>query len=182
MLEKRLKIYWDSSIFLAWLKDEKRPDHEMDGVYACVEDVEERKTLLVTSTETVTLEVLEARMTKPARAKFVALFERRDVQLLPYDFRVQALAKKIREYYALEQAKTGQKMVTSEDAKHLASAIHYRVDALYTFDSGKKGGRSLLALNGNVAGHPLPICKPPVGQMRLYLGALPSVGTKETAS
>jgi len=171
MAVKRRTIYWDSSIFLAWLKDENRPDNEMDGVYACVQDVEESKFLLVTSNETLNLEVLEAKMTKPARAKLYALFERRNVQLLPYDLRVQALAKEIREYYALEQVKTGQKMVTSEDAKHLASAIHYRVDALYTFDSGKKGGRSLLALNGSVAGHPLTICKPPVGQMRLDLWA-----------
>src|SRR4030042_1515648 len=42
-------IYWDSCIFLAWLKDEKRPNHEMDGIYECVREVEIGKTRLITS-------------------------------------------------------------------------------------------------------------------------------------
>jgi integrase len=52
-------------------------------------------------------------------------------------------------------------------AKHLASAIHFEVDEFHTFDEGKKGGRSLLSLDGDVAGHRLRICKPPVGQMQI---------------
>jgi hypothetical protein len=162
MAEKRPKVYWDSSVFLAWLGDEARPNHEMDGVYNCVQDVMEGRTLLVTSTETQ-LEVLEAKMSKLARVKFNAIFGRRNVQLLPYDLRVQMLAKSIREYYAAD----GQKTVTSEDSKHLASAIHFDVDEFHTFDEGKKGGRSLLSLDGNVADHPLRICKPPIGQMQM---------------
>jgi predicted nucleic acid-binding protein len=162
MAEKRRKIYWDSSIFLAWFKDEARPNHEMDGVYNCVQDVMDGRILLVTSSETQ-LEVLDAKMTKAARVKFNALFGRRNMQPLPYDLRVQMLAKTIREYYAAGERKT----VTSEDAKHLASAIHFGADAFYTFDEGKKGGRSLLSLDGDVAGHNLRICKPPIGQMQM---------------
>jgi predicted nucleic acid-binding protein len=167
MPEKRRKIYWDSSVFLAWLGDEPRPDHEMDGVYNSVQAIMAGEVLLVTSTETQ-LEVLEAKMSKRAQKEWNALFGRRNVQPLPYDPRVQALAKAIREYYARDEQKT----VTCEDAKHLAAAIHHKVDAFYTFDEGKKGGRSLLSLNGDVAQHQLFICKPPIGQMHLDLKGL----------
>lgn len=33
---------------------------------------------------------------------------------------------------------------------------------VYTFDAGKKKWRGLIELNGNVAGHPLVICMPPL--------------------
>lgn len=168
MPRKIKKVYWDSSIVIAWLKNEKRPNHEMDGVYDCVERIKKGNEIMVTSSETQ-LEVLEAEMDKKTEEKYINLFKRRQCQILPYDIRVQTLAKEIREYYQRQHIGKGTPSIGTEDAKHLASAIHYKVDEFYTFDEGKKGKLGLLSLSGNVAGYQLKICKPPVGQMRLEL-------------
>jgi predicted nucleic acid-binding protein len=156
------RVYWDSNIFIAWIRDEKRPGHEMDGLLDCVERVEKGEVIICTSSETA-LEVLEGMMTDEQRERYQRLLRSRRCQPLPYDVRVQSLAKLIREYYSSK----GEKLPSAMDAKHLATAIHYDVGLFYTFDNGGKGGRSLLELDGNVAGFKLKICKPPVGQMRL---------------
>jgi len=161
MLPTKL-IYWDSCIFLAWLKDEDRPEGEMDGVYECVEGVERNTVRLITSVLTRT-EVLEADLDDHTRNLYSQLLKRRNVQLVDNDLRVSNLAREIREYYREKPS------LKTDDAIHLATAIHYRADAFYTFDEGKHGGRSLLSLNGNVAGYPLKVCKPEVTQYRLRL-------------
>lgn len=157
-------IYWDSCIFIAWIKDEKRPNGEMDGVYECVDNVNNGNIRLITSVITRT-EVFEADLPEDVRIKYEALLQRRNVQLLDNDLRVANLSREIREYYTRLQKQDGIDTVTTPDAVHLATAIHYRADAFYTFDNGKQGGRSLLSLNGNVAGYPLQICKPTVTQI-----------------
>jgi len=159
-------IYWDSCIFIAWLKDEKRPGNEMDGVYECVEDVEKGKIRLITSVMTRT-EVLEANLTDEVRNKYVNLLKRRNVQSIDQDLRVADLSRKIREYYNEQKKIDGLPGISSPDAIHLATAVHYRATAFYTFDDGKKGSRGLLSLDGNVAGFPLAVCKPRIRQYRL---------------
>jgi len=159
-------IYWDSSIFIAWLKNEQRPLGEMDGVLEYVYLVEAKKVKLITSTLTRT-EVFEANLTSEVREKYSKLLSRRNVQLIDADLRVTELARDLREYYQSQSNIDGLPGLTTADAIHLATAIHYKVDEFHTFDNGKKGGRSLLSLNGNVAGHHLTICKPPVSQYRL---------------
>jgi hypothetical protein len=89
------------------------------------------------------------------------------VQLLDNDLRVSALAREIREYYEAQSKIDGLPRLTTPDAIHVATAIHYKADAFWTFDDGGYGGRSLLSLNGNVAGHPLVVCKPVATQLRL---------------
>ncbi|MFH2101786.1 MAG: PIN domain-containing protein [Chloroflexota bacterium] len=159
-------IYWDSSIFIAWLKDEQRPPGEMDGVLEYVYLVEAKRIKLITSTLTRT-EVFEANLTNDVREKYSKLLSRRNVQLIDADLRVAELARNLREYYQSQSKKDGTSRLTTADAIHLATAIHYRVDEFHTFDDGKKGGLSLLSLNGNVAGYQLTIRKPPVSQYRL---------------
>lgn len=152
-------IYWDSCIFIAWLKDEKRPNGEMSGVYECVQQVEAKRIRLITSVITRT-EVFETKLSPEASERYARLLNRRNVLLLDQDLRVSNLARDIREYYQHKKAKDGLPGVSTPDAVHLATAIHYEAEAFYTFDDGKRGGRSLLSLNGNVAGHSLLICKP----------------------
>jgi len=159
-------IYWDSCVFIAWIKDEKRPAGEMDGVYECVERVQAGTIRLITSVLTRT-EVFETNLPNPVRTQYAALLNRRNVCLLDQDLRVSDLARGIREYYQAENAKDGKGTIASPDAVHLATAIHYKADALYTFDQGKRGGRGLLSLDGNVAGHVIKICRPEVLQYRL---------------
>jgi len=160
-------IYWDSCIFLAWLKDEKRPNHEMDGIYECVREVEIGKTRLITSVITK-IEVYEADLSTEVRQKYDALLRRRSVQLLDQDLRISDLGRQIREFYHQQSRIDGLPELTTPDATHLATAIHYKADGFWTFDNGRHGGRSLLSLNGNVAGYPLTICKPRATQLFLY--------------
>jgi predicted nucleic acid-binding protein len=159
-------IYWDSCVFIAWLKDEQRPPGEMDGVYECVEEVEARRTRLITSVVTRT-EVFEADLPEAVRESYSRLLNRRNVQVLDNDLRVSNLAREIREHYQRQRLTDGLPGLSTPDAVHLATAIHYRADAFWTFDDGRHGGRSLLSLNGDVAGHPLVICKPFARQFRL---------------
>ncbi len=163
------RIYWDANVFIAWITDEKRPNREMDGVYDIANLTTQNKIILMT-TELIDLEVEKARIPKEARPVFKSLFSRKNVVLVPRSPRVWDLTNEIVDFYLAEFEKGNGKPVTHFDALHLASAIHYNADAVHTFDDGKrKKGRSLLSLNGDVAGHDLKICKPPVGQMRLGL-------------
>jgi predicted nucleic acid-binding protein len=160
------RVYWDTCIFLAWLKNEDRPDpREMDGIAECVANAEKRETLIVTG-QCTKIELMPLALDVKAQTELNRLFQRRCVQYLPGDPRLDQLAEKIRTHYAMNR--DGGKLIGSMDALHLANAIHYRVDEFYTFDKGKRGDRGLLGLNGNVAGYPLVICKPPVTQFRLF--------------
>jgi predicted nucleic acid-binding protein len=159
-----LRVYWDTCIFIAWLKDEKRKNLEMDGVAECVENALRGETLIVTGSHT-NIELMPTALPPEQKARLEKLFKRRCLQRLPDDPKVSEIAEEIRTYYRV--LADGKGVVDSFDALHLASAIHYRVDALYTFDEGKRGGRNLLLMDGDVAGHKLHICKPPVIQGRL---------------
>lgn len=46
--------YWDTCIFLAWLKNEQRPAGEMDGVSAAIERFNRGRIRLMTSVLTYT--------------------------------------------------------------------------------------------------------------------------------
>ena len=140
----------------------------MDGVIECVEAVQRNEILLITSVLTRT-EVYEADLTNEVREMYSNLLKRRNVQLIDNDLRVSDLARQIREYYRELSRRDGQPGLTTPDAVHLATAIHYKADAFYTFDEGSKGSRSMLSLNGSVAGHSLKICKPEVSQYRLLI-------------
>jgi predicted nucleic acid-binding protein len=154
----RSTIYWDACIFIAWLKNEVRPPGEMDGIVECVEAVERNEIRLITSVQTRT-EVFEANLSDQVKTMYADLLKRRNVQLIDNDLRVSDLARQIREYYAELSHRDGQPGITTPDAVHLATAIHYKADAFYTFDKGDRKARSLLSLDGNVAGHPLKIWK-----------------------
>lgn len=164
-------IYWDSCIFLAWITGEQRPNDEMNGVFDCVEKVDNNVINLVTYKDTTEMEVLQANMSDDDKRVFDRLFARRNVIFLGYHPRIQAIAKEIREYGEEDKKRVkGLKSIGQSDAYHLAAAIHNQVDAFYTFDDGKRSKmRSLLSLDGNVAGYKLLICKPPFTEARLFL-------------
>ena len=140
----------------------------MDGIYECVQDVEAGRTRIITSVLT-RIEVFETDLEQSIRDKYSRLLSRRCCQVVDNDLRVSNLAREIREYYVRQSQLDGLPGLTTPDAVHLATAIHYRADAFWTFDEGKQGGRSLLALNGNVAGYTLFISKPVAYQFRLRL-------------
>ena len=139
--------YWDTCMFLAWLKDEQRRSGEMDGVREIVERSKRRDCRIMTSVIT-TVEVLQAKIPAGVDTFFNGLMRR--VSRVGVDTKVALMAHEIRNHYAL----AGKNMKTP-DALHLATAVLHKVDEFHTFDDD-----DLIPLSGNVAGHRLVICKP----------------------
>jgi predicted nucleic acid-binding protein len=160
-------IYWDTCIFLAWLKNETwRPNHEMDGVYDAVDAVKTRRAIMMTAATTYG----EIRKTKHEHVwrAFESFMKRRNVRMVDVDPRIHALAAQLRDHYRTAHKSDGLGELKVMDSEHLAAAIRYKANMFYTFDNGQKGDRGLLQLNGNVAGHKLVVCKPPVTRISLF--------------
>lgn len=155
MQSKPPVIYWDTCVFLAWIKNEKRPHGEMDGLASVLNEVEKGNLHLLTSV-TTRAEILFKRSGENAAAKFNDLFKRSNVHAVNIDEHIATEAAEIREYY-IEQPGKG---LGFADAIHLATALTYNASVFHTFDDGKKGQLGLLELNGDVAGRPLSIEKP----------------------
>ena len=155
--------YWDTCLFLAWLKDEERPTGEMDGVRDIIERSKKRDARIMTSVLTTT-EALSARIPAGMDTLFQQMMRR--VSRVGIDIKVASLAHDIRNYYA----KGGGKTLSTPDAIHLATAIIFRVDEFHTFDgNGSRKSLGLLPLSGNVAGNRLAICKPETKRPQLDL-------------
>lgn len=162
-------VYWDTSIFLAWLQDEQRKPGEMDGVRECVSGVNSGNIVLVTSHITKT-EILESMMAPEAQESLERLLKRRNVRSIAVDGRVGSLSSKLRDYYQKQRAIDGGPPLSTPDAIHLATAIIYQVDEFHTFDEeDSPDSLGLIPLSGNVAGYNLVICKPIARQMGLGL-------------
>jgi predicted nucleic acid-binding protein len=156
--------YWDTCIWISWIMGENRPNREMDGVAEVVETVMKNKARIIVS-DYLTAEMISGKWSKEAAQKFDDLFKRKNVKKVPISPNVTVLTQELRNHY--EQL--GGKNLSAGDAIHLATAILYRVDQFHTFDDGQRDrkNRSLLELNGSVAGRPLLICKPPATQFML---------------
>jgi predicted nucleic acid-binding protein len=169
---KRPLLYWDTSVLLAWIKNENRPNREMDGVNDVAQGIIKGHFTLLTSVMTHT-EVLESTLSPDAQAKFMALFKRRNCQMVATDHRIAALSSEIRNYYQMQKLKDGLPSLSSPDAIHLATAIHYTVKEFHTFDERDQPNKR----RGLI---PLTICKPPIPPM--VQGELYASGTNAPAS
>ena len=150
--------YWDTCLFLAWIKDEERPSGEMDGVREVIERTKRREAKIVTSVLTK-VEVLESRL--PAGMKRLVDDLMKRVNRVGMEIKVAGMAHDLRDYYASRSAEFVGKMLSVPDAIHLATAILHRATEFHTFDGGGSGkSLGLLQLSGNVGGHRLTICKP----------------------
>lgn len=155
--------YWDTCLFLAWLKDEERKTGEMDGVREVIERSKRRDAKIITSTLT-SIEVLSSKVPAGMDTLFSGLMKR--IIRLGVDTKVASLAHDLRDHYAI----LGGKNLSTPDAIHLATAILYRVDEFHTFDEkGKNNTLGLIPLSGNVAGNRLIICKPEAKRPQLDL-------------
>jgi len=67
--------YWDTCLFLAWIKDEERPTGEMDGVREVIQRFKRREVKIVTSTLTQ-VEVLQSRLPVGIGHLFLDLMKR----------------------------------------------------------------------------------------------------------
>src|SRR5204863_497117 len=91
------------------------------------------------------------------------------------DPRIASLLADIKSFCRKLNSKDGRGELTDFDATHLATAIHYRASAFHTFDNGGRRARGLLELNGNVAGYPLVICKPPLSSYKQMAIEFPDI-------
>src|ERR1017187_374285 len=159
-------VYWDTCVFIAWLKNEKRKSGDMEGLQEVATEIHKNKIVLITSTLT-RAELLECNLPKGAIEKYNKLFRRSNVLEIPFDREVAELTSEIRNFY-----NPGDFELLTPDAMHLATAISFDAFEFHTFDGSdpkkkprnlKKTCCGLLVLNGSVANRPLTIRKP-VGQ------------------
>ena len=159
--------YWNSCLFLAWIKDEERQTGDMDGVREVIERVKRRDAKIITSVLTIT-EVLESK--PPAGMKTLIDGLMRRVERVGMEIKVARMAHDLRDYYIQRATEFGGKTIAVPDAIHLATAILYRANEFHTFDNGGIGkSLGLLPLSGNVGGHRLTICKPQAKNPQLDL-------------
>jgi len=161
MSGKRPKYYWDSCVFLAFLKNEvvKHPvEVPIIGELMAANSTGGNTVL---GSQMVRLEVLEWSLGPDARRSFDAFYQQNYNDIYDVDSRVATLAREIRDYYKaspIDPMKT--RTMGLPDAVHIATAIIHNADEFHTLDGGGQDGFSLLALSGNVAGYDLTICPP----------------------
>jgi predicted nucleic acid-binding protein len=164
-------IYWDTSVFFAWLKDEPWEAEIVDGIEATVRQVHSNQVILITSVVTDT-EVLRSRMLPAALAKWEAVFKRRNVKMIAHDLRVGRKSSQIRDCFFQEGIK-----VATPDSIHLATAILYEADELQTLDGAgpTKKASDMIRLNGHACVDGLKIVTPATTnkQMSLLSGIPP---------
>jgi predicted nucleic acid-binding protein len=146
-------IYWDTCVFIAWLKDEqnKWPSAIWQGIQDVADLVQTGQAILVTST-LIRTEVFLGTLTSEQKLKFQGILRRKNVQEVAPHMRITDRASSIRETHRIK----------TPDAIHLATAILYDVDEMQTMDGWHEDGKrdGLLALNGNVANNKLWITEP----------------------
>ena len=159
-------IYWDSCVFLAWIKKEMIWSQDVrDGIAQTVENWTSGALTIVTSSLTM-LEVLSAELSIEQKDSFEKVFANPRLQMVDMDRRVSGKASAIRQFYddrvwGPNGLESGRNMGVG-DAIHLATALHFRVSEFQTLDgSGRKPKRfELLTLKDDVAGARLKIRLP----------------------
>lgn len=159
--------YWDTCLFLAWIKDEERPSGEMDGVREIVERAKRREVKIITSVLTI-VEVLNGKIPVGMESLISGLMRR--TNRLGMDIKVAQVAHDLRDYYSNKRDEFGGKILSTPDAIHLATAIIHRATEFHTFDQdGDAKHLGLIPLSGNVGGNRLTICKPQAKNPQLDL-------------
>ena len=154
-------VYWDTCIFLALLKQEQRQDPaDLEGTNEQSDLFDKGQLQIATSVITI-IEVLRSSISQAAGDRFEKLGQRPNFFFVDTTSRIARIAHDIRDYYYNVQ--DGLPPVSTQDSIHLATAIYFGCDKLYTFDEKNKPGknRALIPLSGTIAGHyPLIIEKP----------------------
>jgi len=164
--------YWDANIYFAWLLQESTHSAYLPAIDFAVRENIQRKIKIVTSAIT-RVEVTALRLSSAQETQFQSTFRPGDHEIYDVDIAIADKARGYCAYYMQHPKKHATKpnktaILRVPDAIHLATAVIIGADIFWTMDGGKKDGFSLLALNGNVAGDRLSICRPklPAG----YLG------------
>src|SRR5689334_25204883 len=93
----RYKYYWDTCVFLAWLKgNEKWPPELLQGIQDVADAVASNDVMLFTSTIT-RCEVFLSTLTQEQKEKFAGVLRRRNIREIAPDLRITDRAASIRE-------------------------------------------------------------------------------------
>ena len=144
--------YFDSCIFIAYLKNEQRPDpNDMAGVNDLIERIDRAEIQLATSVLSLS-EVLERGVPLGTREDFTQLWGRQNCHLIEVNRDIAEIAHTIRDYY--QQQSDGWPTLTTPDALHVATAISFGCQTFYTFDQNSRKGRKrgLTTLSPLIAG------------------------------
>jgi predicted nucleic acid-binding protein len=146
-------IYWDTCVFIAWLKEEKDkwPPAIWQGIQDVADLVQAGQAILVVST-LIRTEVFLGTLMQDQKLKFQEILRRKNLVEVAPHMRIADRASTIREKHKIK----------TPDAIHLATAILYDVDEMHTMDGWHEDGKrdGLLALDGNVAEYNLHITEP----------------------
>lgn len=146
-LNKRV-LYWDTCIFINWVKgEENQPDEVQKGIEQLIDKAYDDSITIMTSVLVLT-EMMECDLTPEQAAKLENTFKLKSFPMVNIDDRVCRLAAEIRGQFPKSDYPTKSKMGMA-DSIHLATAIHFGVSAMHTLDgTGKKPkGVPLLPLN-----------------------------------
>jgi predicted nucleic acid-binding protein len=145
-------VYWDSSIFIAWITNEQRPDNEMLGVQEVINQVAGKQIQLVTSVIAET-EIFELGLTIENLEKIKQVLRNPNYCVqVNVDPMVARTARIIREL----AKKEANRRIRTPDALHIATAMTVGCEAMHSFDD-----RHMLNLNGQ-HGISVQIIKPPL--------------------
>jgi predicted nucleic acid-binding protein len=158
--------YWDTCVFLAWIKDEaNRRKGEMEGLKSFVRKLDKREIRVITSAIIYTEAPAFKFLDDDGNEKFYQFMRRSNISVASVDIKVAKKASKLRDYYKKCNGKT----LCTPDALHLATAILYKTKEFHTFDGSDKKSLGLLGLNGDVGVHNLIICKPQDKQFEMNM-------------
>lgn len=145
-MSNNLTYCWDTSVFIAWLKEE--PDKPLADIEAVVSELDSKKAVLVVPV-TVFTEMQPSKFTAEQWGRFQKTVQRSNVVVANTTPAIAQKGSLLR-----DRAEAEGRKVKTGDATIIATAIAYQVDALHTFDP------RLINLNGSRIVEGLRITQP----------------------
>lgn len=146
-------IYWDSSVFLAWLKPETSRHRQCRDI---LDEAELGKLRIVTSAITLT-EVIKLKGSPKLKAedeaKIAKFFKQPYLVVYQLNRRIGEDARHLIWLHSKLEPK---------DSIHLATADYAKVLEVHTFDA-----KHMIPLDGRIGTPPLRICEPQLDQSKL---------------
>jgi predicted nucleic acid-binding protein len=164
-------FYWDACILLEHFREEVVTPAKKRAIQRLLADNKGKQNRLVTSVITH-VEVLPKKLTlndETKEAQYWSYYDGKWFLDIEASRQVVSLARMIKDYYFVQASgdQLKDKIMSTGDALHLATAIIYKVDEFHTRDGNRKGGNvPLIGLpesspNGKICGQwPLKILSP----------------------
>lgn len=166
-------IYWDTSAFLALMKEERNHGAGVfEALMAQAGSFDRKQIVLATSTVGI-LEVLSAELSDNVIKMFNGMLLRSNFQIITNTELIARQAAMLRKHcYGKEKNGSQENYILSPpDAIHVASAMAIKADLLITLDSENKPKHREMAMT-HVSKHypapglhPVPIRRPSVGDL-----------------